>query len=98
MGKKQKTDLITSSTIEGGRAALCAPPRTTPCSRLRACRTLPRYGQCWPLFSSCPLPRMAAVAKRSNLVGKIMVRSEYKHHMLGVRVFDFAQHDGEGGE
>ena len=73
--KKQKTDLITSSTIEGGRAALCVPPRTTLCSRLRPCRTLPRYGPCRPPFSSCPFPRVAAVAKRWNLlVGKIMVR------------------------
>ena len=38
------------------------------------------------------------VAKRSNLVGKIMVRSEYKYHTLGVWVFDFAQKDGKGGE
>jgi hypothetical protein len=27
-----------------------------------------------------------------------MVRSEYKYHTLGVWVFDFAQHDGKGGQ
>jgi hypothetical protein len=27
--------------------------------------------------------KIATVAKRSNLVGKITVRSEYKYHMLG---------------
>ena len=36
--------------------------------------------------------------KRSNLVGKIMVRSEYKYHTLGLWVFDFAPQDGKGGE
>jgi hypothetical protein len=38
------------------------------------------------------------VAKRSNLVCKTTVRSEYKYHTLGVWVFDFAQQDGKGGE
>jgi len=38
------------------------------------------------------------VAKRSNSIGKIMVRSENKYHVLGVWVFDFAQQDGKGGE
>jgi hypothetical protein len=38
------------------------------------------------------------VANRSNLAGKIMVRSEYKYHTLGFWVFDFAKRYGKGGE
>jgi hypothetical protein len=41
--------------------------------------------------------RGITVAKRSNLVGKIMVRFEYKYHTLEVWVFDFVQRDGKGG-
>jgi hypothetical protein len=51
------------------------------------------------LGHGCTHVRPITVAKRSNLVvGKIIVRSEYKYHMLGVWVFDFAQQDGKGGE
>jgi hypothetical protein len=46
----------------------------------------------------CTHVHPVSVAKRSNLVGKIMVRSEYKYHTLRVWVFDFAQQDGKGGE